>query len=347
MAQSLVNDANQSGSLPRWALANASTGEMTGDNGVPLIASLYAFGAKDVRRALYYMANGATDSGVGRDGCVERPGIASYLEHGYAPQTEEFRGDHGIEGASITLEWSVDDFAISQFADALDENMISAEFLRRAQFWQNLFNPATRRITPRGADGAFLVWPGFTGPTSDLGEDGFNEGNSEQDLWMVPQNIVGLVATLGGREALAERLDRFTTELNAGPHEPYLLVGNEPPTSPVRPARRHPAAGLANRMASQFRGFAECFRAPARACIRPTVVHVTIDAIPDGIPVHCPPSARPVDLNRHSLKRRRYMIDCRTTGSSLLSPDGDLCWRRVGCPTRLACAWKTDRLRLA
>ena len=47
MAQSLVNDAEQSGSYPRWALANTATAEMTGDSVVPLIANFYAFGAKD------------------------------------------------------------------------------------------------------------------------------------------------------------------------------------------------------------------------------------------------------------------------------------------------------------
>ncbi|HWF68871.1 MAG TPA: GH92 family glycosyl hydrolase, partial [Mycobacterium sp.] len=45
MAQSLVNDAKHSGSLPRWALANSATGEMTGDNVVPLIVNLYTYGA--------------------------------------------------------------------------------------------------------------------------------------------------------------------------------------------------------------------------------------------------------------------------------------------------------------
>ena len=44
----------------------------------------------------------------------------------------------------------------------------------------------------------------------------------------MPQNIAGLVSTLGGRQALADRLDRFTTELNAGPNEPNLWIGNEP-----------------------------------------------------------------------------------------------------------------------
>ncbi|MGB8794975.1 MAG: GH92 family glycosyl hydrolase, partial [Mycobacterium sp.] len=47
MAQSLVNDAEQSGSFPRWALANTATAEMTGDSVVPLIVNFYAFGARD------------------------------------------------------------------------------------------------------------------------------------------------------------------------------------------------------------------------------------------------------------------------------------------------------------
>jgi predicted alpha-1,2-mannosidase len=230
MAASLVNDAGQSGSLPRWALASSATGEMTGDSVVPLIVNLYAFGAKDfeLKTALYYMLKAATDGGAGLGGYVERPGIISYLQHGYAPQTEEFRADHGIDGGSVTLEWSVDDFAISRFADALGEHAIAAEFQNRAQYWHNLFNPLTHEITPRTAEGIFLPWLGSSGPTSDFGQDGFEEGNAAQYLWMVPHNIAGLVAALGGREAAAERLDSFTAEVNAGPSDPLLWLGNEP-----------------------------------------------------------------------------------------------------------------------
>ena len=81
MAQSLVNDAEQSGSYPRWALANTATAEMTGDSVVPLIANFYAFGAKDfdVHRALHFMLDAATEGGVGRRGYVERPQIETYL----------------------------------------------------------------------------------------------------------------------------------------------------------------------------------------------------------------------------------------------------------------------------
>ena len=223
MAQSLVNDAEQSGSFPRWALANSATGEMTGDSVVPLIADLYAFGGKDfdVKTALRYMVNAATTGGVGLNGYVERPGIAAYLELGYAPET------FGAS-ASITLEWSVDDFAIARFADSLGDTATAAEFQNRAQYWQNLFNPTTRYISPRDAMGFFQPGPGFVDSPLGFGQEGFDEGNAEQYVWWVPHNVAGLVTALGGRTAVGDRLDRFTKELNAGPKEPHLWAGNEP-----------------------------------------------------------------------------------------------------------------------
>ena len=156
MAQSLVNDAEQSGSYPRWALANTATAEMTGDSVVPLIANFYAFGAKDfdVQEALHFMLDAATEGGVGRNGYVERPEIDTYLRRGYLPLATT-SCDGSFPAASISLEWSVDDFAISQFADALGDSATAGEFQDRAQYWQNLFNPTTHSISPRNALGFF------------------------------------------------------------------------------------------------------------------------------------------------------------------------------------------------
>ncbi|MGO8964344.1 MAG: GH92 family glycosyl hydrolase [Mycobacterium sp.] len=230
MAQSLVNDAEQSGSYPRWALANTATAEMTGDSVVPLIANLYAFGAKDfdVKTALHYMLDAATEGGVGRNGYVERPEIDTYLRRGYLPlPTSSCHGS--FPAASISLEWSVDDFAISQFADALGDSETASEFQERAQYWQNLFNPTTHSVSPRNALGFFPAGPAVVPPGPGcFSQVGFDEGNAEQYIWYVPQNIAGLVTALGGRQAVADRLDRFTTKLNVGPTEPYLWAGNEP-----------------------------------------------------------------------------------------------------------------------
>jgi predicted alpha-1,2-mannosidase len=225
MAQSLVNDAEQSGSFPRWALANSATGEMTGDSVVPLIVNLHVFGANDfdLKTALYLMVNAATKGGVGLNGYVERPAIATYQQLGYLPDTPGFGA-----GASITLEWSVDDFAISRFAESLGDTTTAAEFQNRAQYWQNLFNPSTRYISPRDPMGFFPPGPGFVESPVGFGQEGFDEGNAAQYVWWVPQNIAGLVTALGGRAAVASRLDRFTKELNVGPKAPYLWAGNEP-----------------------------------------------------------------------------------------------------------------------
>ncbi len=230
MAQSLVNDAEQSGSYPRWALANSATAQMSGDNVVPLIVNFYAFGAKDfdLKTALRYMVNAATKGGVGLNGYVERPGIATYLQLGYAPQAAEFGADGRGPGASITLEWSVDDFAISRFAESLGDSVTATEFQNRAQYWQNLFNPTTGYISPRSAAGFFGDGPGFVESDSGFGQVGYDEGNAEQYVWWVPHNVAGLVTALGGRKAVADRLDRFTKKLNVGPNEPYLWAGNEP-----------------------------------------------------------------------------------------------------------------------
>jgi predicted alpha-1,2-mannosidase len=159
MAQSLVNDAVQSGSFPRWALANAATGQMTGDSVVPLIVNLYQYGAKDfdVKTALLYMVHAAATGGVGLNGYVERPGAPAYSQLGYAP---EMVGP----AASITLEWSVDDFAIARFADSLGYAATATEFQSRAQYWQNLFNPTTHYISPRNLSGFFPDGPGSWTP---------------------------------------------------------------------------------------------------------------------------------------------------------------------------------------
>ncbi|MFJ5986270.1 GH92 family glycosyl hydrolase [Lentzea sp. NPDC092896] len=229
MAQSLVNDAVQGGWWPRWPLANDYTAQMTGDSSVPLIANLYAYGARDfdLKTALQYLVKGATSVDTTPGAYQERPGIGEYVKRGYLPNTDAARGDHNRVGASITLEWSVDDFAIAQLAKAAGDRKTAAEFTRRGQNWQNLFNPATSHVQPRDGDGRFPDGPAWS-PGGGFGQDGFDEGNSVQYSWMVPHNPAGLITAMGGEDAAAARLDTFTTKLNAGPQEPYMWAGNEP-----------------------------------------------------------------------------------------------------------------------
>lgn len=231
MAQSLTNDAVQGGWWPRWPVANDYTGQMTGDSSVALVSTLHAFGARDfdVRTALKYLVKGATTVDNTPGAYRERPGIEQYVAREYMPNNDTARGDHARVGASITLEWAVDDFAIARFAQAIGEHTTACEFTRRGQYWQNVFNPITDHVAPRGQDGRFPDGPGFVPPRpGKFGQNGFDEGNAAQYSWMVPQDPAGLVTAMGGPAAVSQRLDTFFQKLNIGANEPHTWIGNEP-----------------------------------------------------------------------------------------------------------------------
>ena len=60
MVQSLVDDAEQGGWLPKWAIVGGDESQMNGDSADPIIADAYAMGARnfDVKTALRYMVKG-------------------------------------------------------------------------------------------------------------------------------------------------------------------------------------------------------------------------------------------------------------------------------------------------
>jgi predicted alpha-1,2-mannosidase len=227
MMQSLVEGAQQGGWLPAWATANVYTGMMGGDSADPIIAEAYAFGARDfnVSEALRYMLKGADDTtgalGQGvyapRDDYIEQPAWGDYLQEGYVPTGS----DSSAFGTSLTEEFALDDSSISQFAAALGDRGVAATFAQRGQNWQNVLDPGTGLVMPRGPEAT-----GLTGNPA-VQTDGFEEGDADQYTWMVPQNLSGLFTALGGNSAVDSQLDSFFTQLNAGSTAPYDWQGNE------------------------------------------------------------------------------------------------------------------------
>ncbi|HUY11879.1 MAG TPA: GH92 family glycosyl hydrolase, partial [Candidatus Dormibacteraeota bacterium] len=227
MVESLVDAATQSGWLPRWALANAPTSVMGGDSVDPVIAGAYAFGARDFskHRALAAMVKGADDTGglPAFGWYLERPAGGDFNRLGYIPNIYTTSVSPVPNGASETLEYSLDDASIAAFAKSLHERAAAAKFLERSANWSNLFDTATDLIAPRGLGAAFE-----STPITDNGQSGFQEGNAAQYTWMVPQDLRDLVRGMGGRAAARARLNTFFTHLNAGQSAPYAWLGNEP-----------------------------------------------------------------------------------------------------------------------
>jgi len=209
IAQSLFNQANQNnGVWDRWTHAQGGTHVMTGDPGHAALPSIYALGGTgfDAAGALASMVHSATtvtpedlsDAGWNVMVVGERPSLDKWLSIHYIPTNGKAWG-----GAGETLEDSVADFGISQLAARLGNTAVATQFLDRAQYWKNVFNPGNGGyIQNRNANG---TWPGFN-PASD---DGFAEGSAAQYTWMVPFNAKGLFDRMGGNTTATNRLDTF------------------------------------------------------------------------------------------------------------------------------------------
>jgi predicted alpha-1,2-mannosidase len=239
MVRSLLADAAESGCLPRWPYANGQSMTMVGDSADPLIASAAAFGATAFNRqaALTAMLKGADQPCRSANGeYLERQGLAPYLAHGYVPYDLDtnVRNANSIYGspddvwgsAATTLEYTLDDFAIAQFAGrALGDKATYSRFMQRSGNWRKLFNRRSDMIEPRYENGAFPA--GY----DNLRGGGFVEGDSVQYSWLVPHDPAGLFRAVGGRVKATARLDRFLRKLNGGPggtHTDHALLGNEP-----------------------------------------------------------------------------------------------------------------------
>ncbi|GAA3836576.1 GH92 family glycosyl hydrolase [Sphaerisporangium flaviroseum] len=219
IARSMYANAQVIGNVwDRWSHQTAVTGVMVGDPFHSILASMYAFGARDfdAASALKAMAAAARRVGPMDIGSPfakydERPGNAAFMAKGYVPSDP-----------STTLEYAIADFGIAQLAARLGDATTSAEFMKRAQAWQSTYNPANSWIQPRLADGS------FTSPFDPASADSYIEGNGAQYHWLVPHNPRGLFDAMGGNAQATARLDGYFKKLNAGPNEAYAYMGNEP-----------------------------------------------------------------------------------------------------------------------
>jgi predicted alpha-1,2-mannosidase len=220
MMQSLVNDAQHCGALPKWAQNNDETGVMVGDPGALIVANSYAFGAQDFDKAtaLDYMLVTGAGGGTGCNGLNAMSQVSRYLGFGYVPIDAE-------GGApSTTLEYTSRDFAVAQFAKALGDDASYRSLAARSAYWRGIFHP-DGFIRPRRSGGDWST--PLPGPGD--GNDGlYVEGNAEQYTWMIPYDARGLFDALGGNATVTARLDTFFTHLNAGLRDPFFYMGNEP-----------------------------------------------------------------------------------------------------------------------
>lgn len=182
------------GLLPIWELAANETYTMIGNHAISVISDAYmkgirGFDAAKAMEAMRYSAN--------RD----HYGLDVYRQHGHIP------GDMEHESISKTLEYSYNDWNIAVMAREMGLDNVYEEYIHRAQFYKNIFDPSTGFMRPR-LNGSWLT--PFDPTTVDWH---FTEANSWHYSFYVPQDITGLSEMHGGKRQFAAKIDElFETE---------------------------------------------------------------------------------------------------------------------------------------
>lgn len=208
MMQSLVKFAQQSGGgFPRWVMANIETGIMQGDPTSIVVANAYAYGATgfDTKVALEVMRKGAEVVGTKSQNELTRPQLDQYISKGYAQ-------------SSMSLEYNSADFAIGEFAlQSAGDKYLYNKYLLSAQKWKNIYNPDTKWLRSRNADGT------WRDENADM-----REASYRTYFWLVPFNLSKLIDTIGGKQFAENRLDDYFKRLDADYGQTWYAAGNEP-----------------------------------------------------------------------------------------------------------------------
>jgi predicted alpha-1,2-mannosidase len=221
IANSVLKIREQGGWLPRWGYASFETNIMTGDPVTPFLVDLWRFGAlkgreREAWTALRENAFGVPPFAIRPQG---RAGNPSYLRQGFVQYDRGFVSK-GMDtdphhGASATLEYALADSALAYMAKALGHTKDAQALSQRALNWKKVWDAgvvdqATGQRgfpRPRLEDGSWFsdVGSGF----DPRGDHGFHEGTAWQYQWLVPQDVPGLAAAMGGTPQALRRLDQF------------------------------------------------------------------------------------------------------------------------------------------
>jgi predicted alpha-1,2-mannosidase len=209
MVKSLILKARQGNWMPIFPAWSNFTAAMIGDHVSATIADAYMKGIKafDTEIAYEYMRKNAFETppvAEYKDGKGRRA-LQSYLKYGYIPLEDSvWDAFHRYEQVSRTLEYAFDDYALAEFAEALGKTEDHNILLKRSENWKNVFDKQTGFVRGRYADGRWIE------PFDPYNKASFIcEGTPYQYTWYVPQDIPGLVQTMGGKDVFLARLNEF------------------------------------------------------------------------------------------------------------------------------------------
>lgn len=178
-----------------------------GDHGASSIAGAYLRGIDgfDVKGTYDLLLRNANVSPGAR------PHVDEYIAKGFISDPDvanphvETKANAGV---SKTLEYSYDDYSLAQIAKKLGDSANYHLLMARSQNYKNMFDPATRFMRGRLANGD---WIKPFNPQYPYYEYMYREANAWQVSFFAPHDMPGLIKLYGGPAGFESKLDSLFT----------------------------------------------------------------------------------------------------------------------------------------
>lgn len=200
---------DQTGQLPIWHLRGYDTGTMVGINSLQVIAEAYMKGNKgfDPERAYQALKAVAMSDVRGMD-----------FDRDFKVIPSDVMENRPVATA---LEYAIGTASIALMAKEMGKTEDYEYFSRRARNYKLYYDKEVGFFRGKMADGS---WNPVFHPIKSKKPwaTDYAEGNPWQYLWLVPQDVEGLIELLGGAQAFEDRLNTFFS-LDSGNDEDVLL----------------------------------------------------------------------------------------------------------------------------
>ncbi|HEX7583949.1 MAG TPA: GH92 family glycosyl hydrolase [Prolixibacteraceae bacterium] len=194
MVKTMLDHYKQTGILPVWELEGNETFCMVANHSISVIGEAILKGIGDFDQQLAFEAMKATSM-------HDRDGMGLYNKLGYMP------ADKVQQSVAKSLEVAIDDWCVAAVAKKLGKTEDAVYFGKRAESFRQYFDKETGFMRGKLSNGQWTT-PFDPAFSKHEGSD-YTEGNAWQYLWLVPQNVEGLIELLGGKAPFADKLDQL------------------------------------------------------------------------------------------------------------------------------------------
>jgi len=194
---SMMRQYDTYGYLPIWQLWGDENYCMIGNHAIPVIVDAALKDIKGFNQEKAYEA-------IKGSSITDHPGspFTAWEKYQYIPEDIE------SQSVSVTLETAYDDWCVAQLAKKLDKTEDYDRFMKRSEYYRNLYNTKTGFFQAKKKDGNWQE-PFDALAYGGNGGSPYTEGNAWQYFWYVPQNVSGLIDLVGGNTAFNQKLDLF------------------------------------------------------------------------------------------------------------------------------------------